>query len=45
LPGLNHLFQKAKTGVPAEYFSSEETIDPAALKLMGDWIESHARTK
>jgi pimeloyl-ACP methyl ester carboxylesterase len=45
LPGLNHLFQKAKTGAPTEYETIEETINPAALKLMGDWIESHTRAK
>ena len=39
LPGLNHLFQKAETGAPLEYAKIEETVNPAALKLMGDWIE------
>jgi pimeloyl-ACP methyl ester carboxylesterase len=38
LPGLNHLFQTAGTGGPAEYGKIEETIAPAALKLIGDWI-------
>ncbi|MDQ1327447.1 MAG: uncharacterized protein QG641_727 [Candidatus Poribacteria bacterium] len=38
LPGLNHLFQTAKTGVPSEYAAIEETISPTALKTMGDWI-------
>lgn len=38
LPGLNHLFQESKTGAPSEYGSIEETINPAALKLMADWI-------
>jgi pimeloyl-ACP methyl ester carboxylesterase len=38
LPGLNHLLQPAKTGLPAEYASIEETMAPAALKLVGDWI-------
>ncbi|MGD0629066.1 MAG: alpha/beta hydrolase, partial [Terracidiphilus sp.] len=31
LPGLNHLFQDAKTGSPAEYGQIEETISPVAL--------------
>lgn len=38
LPGLNHLFQNTTTGNPAEYGTLTETIDPKALKLMGDWI-------
>jgi pimeloyl-ACP methyl ester carboxylesterase len=38
LPGLNHLFQTAKTGAPAEYGEIEETISPAALDKMGGWI-------
>ena len=38
LPGLNHLFQTAATGSPAEYATIEETMNPAALNLLGDWI-------
>ena len=38
LPGLNHLFQKATTGAPAEYGSIEETINSQALAAIGDWI-------
>ena len=38
LPGLNHLFQTCVTGSPAEYATIEETIAPAALQLMRDWI-------
>jgi hypothetical protein len=38
LPGLNHLFQTAKTGSPAEYAQIEETISPVALEKMADWI-------
>ncbi len=38
LPGLNHLFQTAKTGSPSEYHSIEETFSPTALKLIADWI-------
>ena len=38
LPGLNHLFQTCKTGAVSEYAEIEETIAPAALKVIGDWI-------
>jgi pimeloyl-ACP methyl ester carboxylesterase len=38
LPGLNHLFQTATTGSPTEYAKIEETISPAALDVMGNWI-------
>ena len=41
LPGLNHLFQTATTGSPAEYGTIEETIAPAALQAVGDWITQH----
>jgi len=43
LPGLNHLFQTAKTGAPSEYQTTEETLSPTALKAMGDWIVAHTR--
>jgi len=38
LPGLNHLFQTAKTGSPAEYAQIEETMSPVALDKMAVWI-------
>jgi hypothetical protein len=38
LPGLNHLFQTAKTGAPSEYSSIEETISPVALEMIATWI-------
>lgn len=38
LPGLNHMFQTAKTGHPREYRDIEETISPAVLQLVGNWI-------
>jgi len=38
LPGLNHLFQPAKTGSPSEYAEIEETISPVALEKMSTWI-------
>jgi pimeloyl-ACP methyl ester carboxylesterase len=38
LPGLNHLFQTAKTGSPMEYAQIEETMSPVALDKMATWI-------
>ena len=38
LPGLNHLFQTARTGGPAEYATIEETMAPAALEAIASWI-------
>jgi uncharacterized protein len=38
LPGLNHLFQTAGTGLPMEYGQIEETIAPAALDLISKWL-------
>jgi dienelactone hydrolase len=38
LPGLNHLFQTAKTGSPAEYAQIEETISPVVLDKIATWI-------
>jgi len=43
LPGLNHLFQDAKTGAPGEYGQIEETISPAAMDLMTSWILKHVQ--
>jgi len=45
LPGLNHLFQTAQTGLPAEYVKIEETISPEALKIIGDWILKQTKNK
>ena len=38
LSGLNHLFQTAQTGSPAEYAQIEETMAPVALNTISDWI-------
>jgi hypothetical protein len=38
LPGLNHLFQTAKTGSPSEYGQIEETMSPVALEKIAGWI-------
>jgi uncharacterized protein len=38
LAGLNHLLQHAKTGLPMEYQTIEETMAPEVLKLLAQWI-------
>jgi pimeloyl-ACP methyl ester carboxylesterase len=38
LPNLNHLFQNCKVGAVSEYGSIEETMAPAALGTISDWI-------
>lgn len=38
LPGLNHLLQPAKTGLPAEYAQVETTVAPPALDAIAAWI-------
>jgi pimeloyl-ACP methyl ester carboxylesterase len=43
LPELNHLFQTAKTGQVSEYQQIEETISPAVLTMVSDWIVERAR--
>lgn len=42
LPGLNHLFQTARTGAPSEYAEIEETFSPAVLQRIADWILQRA---
>ncbi len=39
---LNHLFQNSETGLPAEYFTIEQTFSPDVLKLMVSWIKTKA---
>jgi hypothetical protein len=39
LDGLNHLFQTAPTGAPAEYGRIEETFDPEAIDAIATWID------
>jgi pimeloyl-ACP methyl ester carboxylesterase len=41
LPNINHMFQTAKIGTPAESASIEETISPVALKEIDDWVVAH----
>ena len=40
-PGLNHLFQTAKTGAVSEYAQIEETLSPAVLEKVATWILRH----
>ena len=43
MPGLNHLFQTCKTGLPAEYGKIEETFAPAALDEVAAWVKKRAK--
>ncbi len=45
LKGLNHLFQEAETGSPAEYAEIEQTFSPVALKEISDWILEQVKQK
>ncbi len=38
LPGLNHMFQTARTGTLGEYADLAETFAPDAMALISDWI-------
>lgn len=40
LPGLNHLFQTARTGAVGEYADIEETMAPRAMATIADWIRA-----
>lgn len=40
LEGLNHMFQAAATGSLAEYAEIDETINPAALSTITEWLTS-----
>lgn len=42
LSGLNHLFQRATTGLPREYGTIEETMSPEVLTLIPEWIHATA---
>jgi len=43
MPGLNHMFQTAKTGAMEEAGEIGETFAPSALQLLGDWITARTR--
>lgn len=44
LPGLNHLFQSAATGLPTEYGTIEETMSPTALNAISEWIRERTKS-
>lgn len=44
LPGLNHLFQPAKTGGIGEYAEIEETMSPVAMEKVANWILRQTQT-
>jgi uncharacterized protein len=41
MPGLNHLFQHAKTGSPREFGEIEETLSPEVLVIISKWVAYH----
>jgi uncharacterized protein len=41
VPGVNHLFQTAKTGAVAEYHDIEETMSPKVLETIAAWVTKH----
>ena len=40
MKGLNHLFQEAGTGLPAEYETIEQTLSPLVLEEITGWIKT-----
>lgn len=42
LPGLNHLFQPAGTGLMAEYGEIETTLDPSVIRTVVDWVAARS---
>ncbi|HZV84519.1 MAG TPA: alpha/beta hydrolase [Brevundimonas sp.] len=42
LPGLNHLFQPARTGLPTEYGQIETTLDPSVIRTVTDWVAARS---
>lgn len=43
LPGLNHLFQHADTGLQEEYATIDETFDPATIDTLTTWVKTQAK--
>ncbi|OJJ14971.1 hypothetical protein BKI52_41190 [marine bacterium AO1-C] len=43
VPGLNHIFQTAKTGSPLEYGKLTESFSPKALKIIYAWLEDRLK--
>jgi pimeloyl-ACP methyl ester carboxylesterase len=44
LQGMNHLLQDARTGSPNEYNNIEETMSPAAIEIICDWVNLQTRS-
>ena len=44
-PSLNHLFQEARTGLPAEYQEIEQTFSPVVLEYITGWIQTRVKTR
>jgi pimeloyl-ACP methyl ester carboxylesterase len=42
-PNLNHLFQECATGLPAEYYSIQQTFSPVVLQDVTKWIQQQAK--
>lgn len=42
LPGLNHLFQPADTGLMSEYGQIEVTLDPSVIETVVDWVAARS---
>lgn len=42
LPGLNHLFQPAESGLMAEYGQIETTLDPSVIETVVGWVAVRA---
>ncbi len=43
VPGVNHIFQPAETGMPAEYPRLETTFSREALEDLTVWIRDRVR--
>lgn len=43
LPGLNHLFQEADTGMLGEYAEIEQTFSPKAMEVVLNWIKEQVK--
>ncbi|WDI30656.1 alpha/beta fold hydrolase [Hyphococcus flavus] len=39
IPDANHIMQKARTGLPAEYAGLENTLSPDLLEILGAWLD------
>ncbi|HLT65403.1 MAG TPA: hypothetical protein VKZ80_03540 [Flavobacterium sp.] len=42
-PKLNHMFQKAVTGLPNEYGEIETTIEPVVLEDILNWLNENVK--